>query len=148
MPADLVIAAVAGAAAYIVDPGAADIILSETASVSAPLALIGIASLMLVETGVADVTLASVAIGDPSLEADIIIGPVYTTPAPALVNPQFSYESGLLARIDYDGPHAKIFAYANGRLATLDYSDGFRRLRKSFVHDASGALASIVEGYV
>jgi hypothetical protein len=148
MPADLVIVVATGAAARIADSGVADATLSNAASLSAPLALCGIASLTFVETGVADVTVVSVAIGDPTSPADIAIGAVYAPPAPRLANPQFSYADGRLARIDYDGPHAKIFAYQNGRLATLDYSDGFRTLRKSFVYDASGALASIVEGYV
>jgi len=139
MHANLVIAAIE-AAAPIVTIGVADVILSDLAFASTTLAF--------VETGVADVTVASVAIGDPQPPADIIIGPVYAPPAPALVNPQFTYENGLLARIDYDGPHAKTFAYQSGRLATLDYSDGFRTLRKSFFYDGSGALVSIAEGFV
>lgn len=147
MQANLVIAAIE-AAAPIVTIGVAEVILSDLAFASTTLALSMIASATLVETGPADIAAPFLAIGDPAYAADIMIAPVYAPPAPALVNPQFTYTGGLLARIDYDGPHAKTFAYQNGRLSTLDYSDGFRTLRKSFAWDASGALTAISEDYV
>jgi hypothetical protein len=147
MQANLVIAAIE-TAAPIVMIGVADVVLSDAASASASIALLGVVSATFVETGPADIAASPLAIGVSANPAEIMISPVYTPLAPALVNPQFTYESGLLSRIDYDGPHAKTFAYQNGRLSTLDYSDGFRTMRKSFVYDASGALAAISEGYV
>lgn len=147
MQANLVIAAIE-AAAPVVTIGVADVMLSDAASASAPLALPGVVSATFVETGPTDMAASPLAIGVSAYPADIMISPVYTPLAPALVNPHFTYESGLLSRIDYDGLHAKTFAYQNGRLSTLDYSDGFRTLRKSFVYDASDALAAISEGYV
>lgn len=148
MQANLIIAVAIEAAAPIVAIGVADVMLSDAASASAPLALLGAASATFVETGPADITTSPLVIGVSASPADIMISPVYTPPAPALVNPQFTYEGGLLSRIDYDGPHAKTFAYVNGRLSTLDYSDGFRTLRKSFAYDIAGTLAAISEGYV
>lgn len=148
MQANPVVAVAFEASATIIASSIAAISLSGTASASASLPLIGIASATLVDTRITDVAVASIAVGDPVCPADLAIGPVYAPPAPRRANPQFSYADGRLARIDYDGPQAKIFAYQNGRLAMLDCSDGFRTLRKSFVYDASGALTTISEGYV
>ena len=80
--------------------------------------------------------------------ATIDVVAIYQPPPTHLANPRLTYSNGRLSRIDYDGPHMKTFVYESGRLATLDYSDGFRTLRKTFVYDASGALASIAEGFV
>lgn len=77
--------------------------------------------------------------------AVVEIAAIYQPPPPVLANPQFSYESGQLARIDYDGSYAKIFGYVDGRLATLDFTNGARTLRKSFVYDAAGVLIGISE---
>lgn len=148
MQANPVIAGAFEASATIIAYSAAVISLSGTVSASKSLTLTGVASATLASAGDIDIAVASIAFGDPACPADVSIGPVYAPPEPRLVNPQFSYADGRLARIDYDGPHAKIFAYQNGRLATLDYSDGFRTRRKNFVYDASGALASIAEGFV
>jgi hypothetical protein len=148
MQANLFIAAVIEAAAPIFMIGVADVMLSDAASASTPLALPGVASATFVATGTADLSASPLAIGVSAAPADIMISPVYTPPAPTRVNPQFTYEGGLLSLIDYDGPHAKTFAYANGRLSTLDYSDGFRTLRKTFVWDVAGALTAVAEGYV
>ena len=148
MQAKLVVAVAVEAAAPVVVCGAADIHLSDAASASAPLTLIGIMSAAFIYTAGSAVAVASIIVGDPARIADIAISPVYAPPEPRLANPQFSYADGRLARIDYDGPRAKIFAYQNDRLTTLDYSDGFRTRRKSFTYDAAGALASIMESFV
>lgn len=59
-------------------------------------------------------------------------------------SPQFTYENGLLTRVDYEGDVFKLLSYDDGVLQQLDFTrDGVTK-RKEFVYDA-GVLIAINE---
>lgn len=136
------IAVVSEAAAQSLTPVVASVLLpGNIAQGDATVEVIGEASsIVVVGVGASDISIESVPGAVP-----VAIGPVYQPPAVELKKPVMTYSDGLLSRIDYDGPHWKNFSYANEKLSSVDYFDGFRTARKTFSYDETGALVGVAE---
>lgn len=136
------IAVVPEAAAQSLTPVAASVVLQGSVSrADATVEVIGEASpIIVVAVGASDISITAVSEAVP-----VAIGPVYQPPAVELKNPVLTYSGGLLSQVDYDGPHRKNFTYADGRLASIDYFDGVRTIRKTFSYAESGALIGVTE---
>lgn len=138
------IAVVSEAAAQSLTPVVASVLLpGNIAQGDATVEVIGEASSIVVVgvgVGASDISIESVPGAVP-----VAIGPVYQPPAVELKKPVMTYSDGLLSRIDYDGPHWKNFSYANEKLSSVDYFDGFRTARKTFSYDETGALVGVAE---
>lgn len=136
------IAVVSEAAAQSLTPVVASVLLpGNIAQGDATVEVIGEASsILVVGVGASDISIDSVPGAVP-----VAIGPVYQPPAVELKKPVMTYSDGLLSRIDYDGPHWKNFSYANEKLSSVDYFDGFRTARKTFSYDETGALVGVAE---
>ena len=136
------IAVVSEAVAQSLTPVVASVLLpGNIAQGDATVEVIGEASsIVVVGVGASDISIESVPGAAP-----VTIGPVYQPPAVELKKPVMTYSDGLLSRIDYDGPHWKNFSYANEKLSSVDYFDGFRTARKTFSYDETGALVGVAE---
>lgn len=136
------IAVVSEAAAQSLTPVVASVLLpGNIAQGDATVEVIGEASsIVVVGVGASDISIESVPGAVP-----VAIGPAYQPPAVELKKPVMAYSDGLLSRIDYDGPHWKNFSYANEKLSSVDYFDGFRTARKTFSYDETGALVGVAE---
>lgn len=59
--------------------------------------------------------------------------------------PEFTYSNGDVTRIDYDSGNYKLFTYLNGNVSRIDYVRGATTIRKDFIYNLDGSLASITE---
>ena len=62
--------------------------------------------------------------------------------------PDFTYTSGDLTRIDYDGGEYKLFTYTSGVLTRVDYISNGLTKRKDFTYGGGGELDYITQSFV
>jgi len=68
---------------------------------------------------------------------------------PPLTDPDFTYTSDVLTRIDYSNGSYKLFSYdLNDRLEIIDHVDGAITVRKEFFYGPGGELDYITQGIV
>ena len=76
--------------------------------------------------------------------ASLSLGGASLQPAESESGPEFTYDSGLLTRIDYDSGAYKLLSYDDGRLSTIAYHRAGRPVvTKSFVY--SGEILSRID---
>lgn len=61
------------------------------------------------------------------------------------ISPVFTYDAGVLTRIDYADGSFKVFTYVEGELYRIDFTSGGVTTRKTFVRDVDGTLLEIDE---
>lgn len=59
-------------------------------------------------------------------------------------NAVFTYEDGLISRIDYASGNYRLFDYADGRLIRVDYHKGLLIIRKDLIYE-EGVLIQILD---